>query len=129
MLTTIYVLHWIAALVIAVQSTDRLFQCPLMERGIKPIDRFYRAIKGAAWACMAFASFGVLAAPFFSATGFHGVTLILVNQPPNVSEVGIYVGFALLIVRSWVREFMTIKAESAARINRVNSAIDKECQA
>ena len=121
MLTTLYVLHWVAAFVIALQSSDRIFQCPLMERGIAPMERFYRAIKGIAWAVMAFASFGVLAAPFFRWTGFHGISLALVNQPPNISEVGIYTGFALLILRSWIREFATIKAQSRPRLNPVNS--------
>lgn len=129
MLTTIYVLHWVAALVIALQSTDRIFQCPLMERGIKPMERFYRALKGIAWACMAFASFGVLAAPFFRASGFPSLSLMLVNQPPNVSEVGMYVGFALLVVRSWGREFAAIRATHVRQINPVNSGINAEVQA
>lgn len=129
MLTTLYVLHWVAALVIALQSIDRIFQCPLMERGVSPSERLYRALKGIAWAFMALASFGVLAAPFLHSAGMHGLLLVLVNQPPNVSEVGVYLGFALLILRSWICEFCAIRSAKSKEINRVNSCMNEEANA
>lgn len=115
MIATLYVIHWVSALFIALQSSDRLFQCPLMQPGLCFKQRLSMAMKGIAWALMAFAAMGALVAPMLRGMQLPGLYGLLVNPAPSLGEIGMFAGFAVLIVRSWVMEAGRCKRDKCSK--------------
>lgn len=109
MIATLYVIHWVSALVIAVQASDRIFQCPLRQPGLCFKQRLSMALKGIAWALMAFAAMGALVAPMLRGMQLPGLYGLLVNPLPSLGEIGMFFGFAVLVVRSWVMDAVRCK--------------------
>lgn len=109
MIATLYVIHWVSALVIAFQAIDRVFQCPLRQPGLCFKQRLSMALKGIAWALMAFAATGALVAPLLRGMQPPGLYGLLVNPLPSLGEICLFAGFAVLVVRSWTMEAVRCK--------------------
>jgi len=115
-MTTLYVLHWFAAMLIALQSIDRIFQCPLRKKGLCIKARLSMALKGVAWMFMAIAALGAMAGPMFRGVPLGDFPANLINPLPSLAEIFLFIGFATLIVRSWVNEALACKrAKSGER--------------
>lgn len=104
MMTTLYVLHWVSALIIVIESVDKLHQCQGRFVDAKGCPALVLVIlKGIAWIVMASASAGVLVSPFFRVNGQQVAYSVFVNPLPSLGECGVYLGFAVLVVRSWIK--------------------------
>jgi hypothetical protein len=86
------VLHWLCALVILAEALNKLDRTAPLRPGLAPRDRATEWLKAAAWLLLALGAGGGLAGP------------LLHQAPPTLPDVCIAVGFAVLIVRTRVKE-------------------------
>ncbi|MFG6413790.1 hypothetical protein ACG02S_07740 [Roseateles sp. DC23W] len=86
------VLHWLAALVILAEALNKAERTDPVRAGLKPRERATEWLKAAAWLLLALGAGGGLARP------------LLALPAPTLPEVCIAAGFAVLIVRTRVKE-------------------------
>jgi len=99
-------LHWLAGLVVLAEALNKLERCDPAARGITPRARASEALKAAAWCALAFGAASALATPLLAAMGVStGLLIIDVGLGvPGLDEVAVLAGFALLVVRTRVKE-------------------------
>ena len=99
--------HWLAALVVLVEALNKLERTSPLARGLTMQERLVDSLKAVSWALMALGAGGALIAPVFLTmgypdTGFYS-PLLRVDRP-NLGETCVMVGFAVLIVRTRIKE-------------------------
>lgn len=105
-------LHWLAGLVVLAEAANKVERtCPLAP-GLDAHARLVEALKGIAWALLALGSAGAVATPALLALGFQPsqvvyfglVAELLRLERPTLAETAVLLGFAVLIVRTRVKE-------------------------
>lgn len=99
-------LHWLAGLVVLAEAANKLERtCPLAP-GLDAHARLVEGLKAVAWALLALGAGGAVATPLLLAMGLqHGQTdLLLRLERPTLAETAVLLGFAVLIVRTRVKE-------------------------
>ena len=86
------ILHWLAGLIVFAEALNKLERTNLVQRGLSPHERLVISLKVAGWLTLALGSAGAL------------VTPLLRLEPATLRDVFFSVGFALLIIRSRVKE-------------------------
>lgn len=84
--------YWVACLVVLAESLNKLERTHLLERGMSPGLRLVTALKVLAWLLLAIGAAGGIIEPLLRA------------GQPGVREVAIVVGFAVLIVRTRIKD-------------------------
>lgn len=94
----VWAIHCLAGLVILAEALNKLERMrpplvpPAVRAALRPREVCVAWLKRAAWFLLALGGAGVLASPFFNPT------------PPSLEHVCIAVGFAVLILRTRVKE-------------------------
>lgn len=100
-------LHWFAGLVVLAEALNKLERTNPLAPGMSMHERLVDGLKALAWLLLALGAAGALVAPVFLTmgypeTGFYS-PLLRVDRP-NLGETCVLVGFAVLIVRTRVKE-------------------------
>lgn len=99
-------LHFVAAFIVLAESLNKLERtCPL-ERGLNTHARLVVVLKSLAWLLLAFGAGVALLAPLLLSFGWPGGQYqpLLQLERPTLADTAVMVGFAVLIVRTRVKE-------------------------
>lgn len=104
--TVLNVLHWLAALVVLLEAFNKLERTDPLRAGLDAGQRLVAMLKATAWVCLALGAAGWVARPAVVAAGQAGARVgsMLVLDPPSLVDLFYAIGFAVLIVRSRVKE-------------------------
>jgi len=88
----IQILHWLAGLITVAEALNKLERTAPLARGLDARERVTEWLKALAWACLAIGGAGAVITPF------------LHLEAPTLQDASVLVGFAVLIVRTRVKE-------------------------
>jgi len=107
MSTTLQILHWLAGLVIFAEALNKLERSCPMARGLDAHARTVVALKAVGWLLLALGAGIALAAPLlrpFVMLDSHYYLLKPHLERPSLGDVTVMLGFAVLIVRTRIKE-------------------------
>lgn len=106
MTALIHTLHWLAALVVLAEALNKLERATPLARGLRPRERVVVALKALAWWLLALGAGGGLAGPVLHALGVPGdpASILLRLDRPTLAETAVMAGFAVLIIRTRLKE-------------------------
>ncbi len=106
MTQALHLVHWVAALVVLAEAMNKLERCSPLARGLSAHERLVDGLKAVAWLLLALGSAGELAAPVLVWLSIEpGLAVIFTGDArPTLSGTTVLVGFAVLIVRTRVKE-------------------------
>jgi hypothetical protein len=84
--------YWLAGLATLAEALNKLERTAPLRQGLRPRERVTEWLKALAWALLALGAGGIVAGPF------------LPLPPPTLQDVCFALGFAVLIVRTRVKE-------------------------
>lgn len=103
--TTLQSLHWLAGFIVLAEALNKLERTAPFAPGMSRHDRVVDGLKALAWALLALGGGGAVASPFLGALGVHsGTSQMVLHQAPSFAETAVLLGFAVLIVRTRVKE-------------------------
>lgn len=85
-------LHWLAGLVVLTEALNKIERTHPLERGLTHRQRLVVWLKVLAWICLAIGGAGALATP------------LLRWEQPSLQDLAVIGGFAILIIRSRLKE-------------------------
>lgn len=105
-MTTLQILHMLAGLIVLAEALNKLERCDPLGPGLTLRQRVVDGLKALAWLLLALGAGGALAAPVLLAMGLHSTSAspLLRLERPTLAEVCVLLGFAVLIVRTRVKE-------------------------
>lgn len=92
MTALLLVLHWASGFVVLAEALNKLERCAPCRRGLATRERATEWLKAIAWALLAIGGAGAVVTPF------------LPLERPTLQDVCVVLGFAVLIVRTRVKE-------------------------
>lgn len=105
MITTLQILHWLAGFIILAESLNKLERTHPMAPGLTRRQRLVDVLKLVAWTLLALGGGAAVAAPLLLVLGVHSGQLLLLHlEHPLLAETAVLLGFAVLIVRTRVKE-------------------------
>ena len=103
--TTLHILHWLAGFVILAEALNKLERTAPFAPGLVKHQRLVDGLKALAWALLALGGGGAVATPFLAAMGVQAsATQMVVHQAPSFAETAVLLGFAVLIIRTRIKE-------------------------
>ena len=103
MSVAIFLVYWLSSLVVLAESLNKLERvnpfAPDLATNIRVID----GLKALAWALLALGSAGTLAGPVLASWGLCNEWIMKMTEP-SLSDICTMVGFAVLIIRTRVKE-------------------------
>jgi hypothetical protein len=105
-MSALQMLHWVAGLVVLAEALNKLERTAPFAPGLRLRARLVAALKATAWALLALGAGGSVATPMLLALGVpaHQYPLLLHLEQPTLAEVSVLCGFAVLVVRTRVKE-------------------------
>ena len=105
MMTTLQTIHLLAALVVLAEALNKLERTTPFAPGMSHHERLVDGLKALAWALLALGAGCTVAAPLLVAKGMQTNYLPLFDgAPPLIDQTAIMLGFAVLIVRTRIKE-------------------------
>lgn len=100
------ILHPLAGLIVLAEALNKLERVQPFRPGLRARDRLVDGLKALAWLLLALGAGGALAAPLLLALGIpgHATSLLMRLERPMLDQTLVLVGFAVLIVRTRVKE-------------------------
>lgn len=100
------VLHPVAGLIVMAEALNKLERVDPLAPGKDMHTRLVDGLKALAWVCLAMGAGGAIAAPFLLAMGVpeHSAGLLMRLERPMLDQTLVLVGFAVLIVRTRIKE-------------------------
>lgn len=95
-MTWLQIIHFTAGLLVLAEALNKLERTAPLRPGIKPRERATEWLKAVAWSLLALGGAGAVIAP--------ALPYLLPAQTPTLPDVCVIVGFAVLIVRTRVKE-------------------------
>lgn len=92
MTTALAVLHWISGLIVLAEALNKLERTSPCRRGLGLRERVTELLKALAWALLAVGGAGAV------------ITPLLPLEHPSLQDVCVVLGFAVLIVRTRIKE-------------------------
>lgn len=92
MLALVHVIHWVAGVIVLAEALNKLERTNPLCKGLAPRDRATEWLKAVAWALLALGGAGAFVTPFFPL------------ETPTLQDMCVVLGFAVLIVRTRVKE-------------------------
>lgn len=92
MTAALHIVHWLCGLVVLAEALNKLERTAPCRRGLSPRERATEVLKAIAWLLLALGAGGAVATP------------ILHLQAPTLRDTCVALGFAVLIVRTRVKE-------------------------
>lgn len=98
-------LHWIAGLIVLAEALNKLERCAPFERGLTPYARLVDLLKALAWTLLGLGAGGAVSTQVMILLGvpMANVPKFLMDTP-TIANTAILAGFAVLIIRTRVRE-------------------------
>ena len=97
--------HMLAGLVVLAEALNKLERTDPFAQGMSRHDRLVDCLKALAWALLALGAGGAVAAPLLLSLGVHSGSMPLMRlEHPTVAETSVLLGFAVLIVRTRIKE-------------------------
>jgi hypothetical protein len=105
-MSTLQVLHILAALVVLAEALNKAERTDPLAPGLSLRARVCEFLKAMAWACLAMGAAGALASPVLLSLGLQPghISPLLRLDRPSLADVAVLLGFAVLIVRTRVKE-------------------------
>lgn len=105
-MTTLQLLHMICGLVVLAEALNKLERTDPLASHHTPRERLCEALKALAWLLLALGAGGAIAAPLLLSLGWQSGLLspLLRLERPTLAETCVLAGFAVLIVRTRVKE-------------------------
>ena len=107
-MTTLQVLHFVAGFVVLAEALNKLERTAPLRPGLKPRERATEWLKAVAWSLLALGGAGAVIAPALPFLPLQEprswLPYLLPAQTPTLPDVCVIVGFAVLIVRTRVKE-------------------------
>lgn len=99
-------LHPLAGLVVLAEALNKLERIDLLATGLTWRERFVDCLKAVAWLLLGLGAGGALAAPLLLLMGAPGgsPSMLLRLETPTLDQTLVMLGFAVLIVRTRVKE-------------------------
>ena len=113
MTTALYILHWSAGFIVLAEALNKLERTSPLRPGLCPRTRLVDSLKALAWLLLAMGAASAVATPLLLISGFTPADLashtllgapLLRLGPPSIDQVCVLTGFAVLIVRTRVKE-------------------------
>lgn len=105
MSTTLQILHWLAGFVVLAEALNKLERTTPFAPGLTWHKRTVDGLKAIAWCFLSIGAGGAVAAPVLMAIGVNTSTLqTVLHQAPSFAETAVLLGFAVLIIRTRVKE-------------------------
>ena len=105
MQTTLQILHVLAGLVVLAEALNKLERTAPFASGLSARKRLVDGLKALAWSLMALGAGGALASPLLWSMGIPPAPWDhIANSVPTMAETAVLVGFAVLIIRTRVKE-------------------------
>lgn len=105
MTTWLQIIHWISGLIVLAEALNKLERTSPFANGLSSHDRLVDGLKAIAWAMLALGGGGAIATPFLAYVGVHSdMSILLRLDTPNLTETCVMAGFAILIIRTRVKE-------------------------
>jgi len=99
------IIHWVAAFLVMAEALNKLERTSPFAPGMTPHARLVDGLKALAWLLLALGAGGGLMGPLLQPLGIADPTSeALAHVRPSVAEVCVMVGFAVLIIRTRVKE-------------------------
>lgn len=105
-MTALQILHWLAALIVTAESLNKLDRTCPFSRDLTPHQRLVDSLKALAWCLLALGAGGGLIAPALLHLGVQpdAYRELMRLERPTLAETAVMLGFAVLIVRTRVKE-------------------------
>ena len=105
MSTMLLILHWMAGFVVLAEALNKLERTAPFAPGICRHDRLVDVLKALAWMLLAVGAGGAVIMPVLGGLGIQAqMNQVILHQSPSLSETAVLLGFAVLIVRTRVKE-------------------------
>lgn len=105
MSAVVLIIHWVAAFLVMAEALNKLERTSPFAPGMTPHARVVDGLKALAWLLLALGAGGGLMGPLLQPLGIADPTSeALAHVRPSVAEVCVMVGFAVLIIRTRVKE-------------------------
>jgi hypothetical protein len=108
MTSTLQMIHWFAGLIVLAEALNKLERTAPCRPGLGPRERATEWLKALAWLFLAFGGAGALLAPLmpFLPMASPGAVwpMLMPSRAPTLQDTCIVLGFAVLIVRTRVKE-------------------------
>lgn len=105
MTTFVQFLHWAAGLIVLAEALNKLERTTPFAPGLTNHARLVDGLKAAAWTLLALGSAAAVFSPVLGELGVHTrASQVVLHQSPSMAEVVVLMGFAVLIIRTRVKE-------------------------
>lgn len=103
---TLQFLHVLSGLVVLAEALNKLERTDPLAAGLTPHERIVEALKALAWMLLAMGAGGAIAAPVLLSLGLKpdSMDILMRLDRPTLGETCVLLGFAVLIVRTRVKE-------------------------
>lgn len=104
--STLQFVHWMAAMVVLAEGLNKLERTAPFRPGIDPHMRVVDGLKALAWCLLAIGAGGAVIAPALPWLGIDQLTAgtLMRIERPTLAETSVMAGFAVLIVRTRIKE-------------------------
>ncbi len=103
MSTATHALYWLAAFIVLAEALNKLERTSPFAPGLARHDRLVDGLKALAWSLLAMGGAGAFFGPLMAGAGFHG-EIVRALCEPDPHDAAIMFGFAILIIRTRVKE-------------------------
>lgn len=104
-MSPIQILHCMAAFIVLAEALNKLERCAPLAPGLTARARVVDGLKALAWALLALGAGGALATPVLASLGLNPSPWDHISHAaPSLAETAFTLGFAVLIVRTRVKE-------------------------
>ena len=103
--TLLHIAHWAAGLIVLAEALNKLERTTPFAPGMSRHARLVDGLKALAWALLALGAAGAVFAPVLGGLGVHThASQAMVHQAPSIAETIVLMGFAVLIIRTRIKE-------------------------
>lgn len=104
--TALHLLHFAAGLIVIAEALNKLERCHPLGASLTPHERLVDALKALAWLLLALGAGGAVAVPVLLSMGVHAHQAAgwLRLEAPTLDQTLVLLGFAVLIIRTRVKE-------------------------
>ncbi len=105
MSSALQVVHVVAGLIVMAEALNKIERSAPCAKGLTARQRVVEALKAAAWALLAMGAGGAIMSPLLDTLWFASPAVqIITHTQPSLDEVCTMMGFAVLIVRTRIKE-------------------------
>ena len=105
MQTTLQILHALAGLIVLAEALNKLERTAPFAPGLRTHQRLVDGLKALAWSLLALGAGGAIATPVLWSMGIPASPWDhIANTVPTLAETAVLAGFAVLIIRTRVKE-------------------------